>query len=90
MGCFSDVSLTRYQTVTCEQVPSRTVKQLSKSLKRIVQLYARGDFIICVILMDMEFEKVKDELRLIDVNTTAAREHVAEIERGICLLKERS
>ena len=40
--------------------------------------------------MDVEFEKVKDELGLVDVNTTAAREHVAEIERGICLLKERS
>ena len=38
----------------------------------------------------MEFEKVKDELGLVDVNTTAAREHVAEIERGIRLLKERS
>ena len=43
-----------------------------------------------MILMDMEFEKVKTELGLIDVNTTAAREHVAEIERGISLLKERS
>ena len=40
--------------------------------------------------MDMEFEKVKDELGLVDVSTTAAREHVAEIERGIRLLKERS
>ena len=38
----------------------------------------------------MESEKVKDELGLVNVNTTAAREHVAEIERGICLLKERS
>ena len=27
---------------------------------------------------------------LVDVNTTAVREHVAEIEWGICLLKERS
>ena len=75
---------------TCEHVPSRTAKQLSKLFKKIVQLYARGGFIIRVILMDMEFEKVKDELGLIDVNTTAAREHVAEIERGIRLLKERS
>ena len=43
------------------------------------------------IMMDMEFEKVKDEkgIELIDVNTTAAREHVGEIERGIRYLKER-
>ena len=71
-------------------MPSRTAKQLSKSLKKILQLYARGGFIIRVIFMDMEFEKVKDELGLVDVNTTAAREQVAEIERGIRLLKERS
>ena len=67
-----------------------TAKQLSKSLKKIVQLYACGGFITRVTLMDMEFEKVKDELGLIDVNTTAVREHVAEIEQGIRLLKERS
>ena len=54
-----------------------------------MQLYARGGYIIRVILMDMKFEKVKDEL-VLNVNTTAAKEHVAEIERGICLLKERS
>ena len=36
----------------------------------------------------MEFEKIKDDMGLVDVNTTAAREHVAEIERGICLIKE--
>ena len=42
-------------------------------------------------MMDMEFENVKDEkgMELIDVNTTAAREHVGEIERGIRYLKER-
>ena len=44
------------------------------------------------IMMDMEFEKVKDKrgMELIDVDTTAAREHVGEIERGIRYLKERS
>ena len=55
-----------------------------------MQLYAQGGLIIRVILVDMEFERVKDELGLVDVNTTAAREHVAEIEGGIRLLKEHS
>ena len=40
-------------------------------------------------LMDMEFEKVKDELPLVEVNTTAAREHVPEIEGCIRTIKER-
>ena len=43
-------------------------------------------------MMHMEFEKVKDEkgMELVDVNTTAACEHVGEIKRGIRYLKERS
>ena len=39
--------------------------------------------------MDMEFEEVQDKLAIIEVNTTAAREHVSEIEHQICLIKER-
>ena len=55
-----------------------------------MQLYARGDFIIRVIIMDIEFERINDNMGLVDANTTTAREHVAEIERGIRLLNERS
>ncbi len=32
-------------------------------------------------LMYMEFEKLRDELPNVTLNTTAAREHVGEIER---------
>ena len=43
------------------------------------------------IMMDMEFEKIKEQegMEVVDVNTTAAREHVGEIEHGIRYLKER-
>ena len=40
-------------------------------------------------LMGMELENFKDELPLVEVNTTAAREHVPEIERRIRTIKER-
>ena len=42
------------------------------------------------IMMDMEFEKVKDQegMELVDINTTGTREPVGEIERGIRYLKE--
>ena len=40
--------------------------------------------------MDMEFEKIADKVELAEINTTAAREHVGEIERQIRLVKERS
>ena len=39
--------------------------------------------------MEMEFEKVRDKLTIIEVNTTMAREHVPEIEHQIRLIKER-
>ena len=84
-------TLSRYiRLFTCLHVPSHMDKQLGRCLKKIVQLYARGRFIICVILVDMELGKIKDNMGLVDANTIAARERVAEIERGICLLKERS
>ena len=41
-----------------------------------------------VILMDMEFEKIIDEIDMAIVNTTAAREHVTDCERGIRTIKE--
>jgi hypothetical protein len=40
--------------------------------------------------MDMEFEKLKDVLPNITINTMAAREHVEEFERKIQVIKERA
>ena len=40
--------------------------------------------------MDMEFEKIKDLVPLVEVNTTAAREHVGYVERKIRHLKEKT
>ena len=73
--------------ITVEHVPTRTRAQLAKSLMKIVKLYARGGFVIHLVLMDMEFETIKDKVGLVEVNTTAAREHVGEIERHIRLIK---
>ena len=39
--------------------------------------------------MDQEFEKIKDRIPTLEVNTMAVREHVGEIERSIRLVKER-
>ncbi len=41
-------------------------------------------------LMDMEFEKLRDMLPNVTLNTTAAREHVGKIERKIRVMKERA
>ena len=68
---------------TIEQVKSRTVTQLHSSLEKRIRVYARGGFTVCMILMDMEFENITDELDLVTVNTLSTREDIAEIERGI-------
>ena len=76
--------------ITVEFLSSRTAKQLSKKLKRILRLYGRAGLTVHTILMDMEFDKVADALEGdIVVNTAAAREHVGEVERDIRLVKER-
>ena len=53
-------------------------------------MYHRAGFTVRYVLMDGEFEKVKAELPSIVCNTTAAKEHVAEAERQIRTVKERS
>ena len=40
--------------------------------------------------MDQEFDKIVDEVPKLEINTTAAREHVGEIERAIRTVKEQS
>ena len=53
-------------------------------------MYGVAGFIVQVALMDVEFEKLKDVLPNITINTTAAREHVGEIKRKIQVIKERA
>ena len=51
-------------------------------------MYARGDFVFNTVIMDQEFDKIVDEAPKIEINTTAEREHVGEIERAIRTMKE--
>ena len=53
-------------------------------------MYWRAGFIVRTILMDGEFEKIKDVLPTVECNTTAAKEHVSEAERTIRTVKERT
>jgi hypothetical protein len=78
----------KINVVTIEYAPSRTATQLASLIQRVAQVYLRAGFRPQTIIMDMEYEKVRDKLPSLVVNTTAAREHVAEIERKIRLVKE--
>ena len=76
--------------ITIEHAPHRKAPQLGHLLQRITKVYARAGFWVRTILMDNEFEKVRQHIPMIDMNTPAAVEHVAEIERRIRTIKERS
>ncbi len=76
--------------ITAEHTPVRTVKALVKHIEQVLQVYRRAGFIVRTILMDGEFEKIKDVLLTVECNTTTAKEHVSEAERTIRTVKERT
>jgi hypothetical protein len=83
------VSRKNIKFITAKHVATRTTKSLSKHLDRVIQVYTRAGFSVRTILMDGEFEKVKNELPLVVCNTTAAKEHISEAECSIRTIKER-
>ncbi len=66
--------------ITLEFLPSRTAKQLLKSLETVARIYRRGGYLVRLCLMDMEFRPLEKLSEDIPINTTAANEHVADIE----------
>jgi hypothetical protein len=76
--------------ITTENVITCTAKSLSEHLQQVAQVYLRGGFTVCTILMDGEFKKVKVELPMLVCNTTAAKEHVSKAECLIWSIKERT
>jgi len=76
--------------VTIEYLKSITAKRLVDTLERVIHISSKAGFIVQTTLMDMEFEKLRDMLPNVTLNTTAAREHVGEIERKIRVVKERA
>ena len=74
---------------TIEFVPRCSASKLGFLLQRIMTVYARAGFTVQTILMDNEFNKVMDHAPHVIINTTAAAEHVGDIERRIRVIKER-
>jgi hypothetical protein len=69
--------------ISIEFLPSRTAEQLCSSIRKIMYVYHSGGFMVSTCLMDMVFEPLVDTMEDVVVNTTAAREHVGDIEWGI-------
>ncbi len=78
----------RIKFITAEHVPVRTAKCLAKHIDQVVHVYKQARFTSRTILMDREFEKIKDLVPRLKCNTTTAKEHVSEAEQGIQTIKE--
>ncbi|KAL7464039.1 hypothetical protein ACHAXS_004383 [Conticribra weissflogii] len=75
--------------ITAHYLPTRTSSNLAESLKETTRLYQQGGFKVQTLLMDGEFEKVKQLIPEVVVNNTSAGEHMGDVEQHIRTLKER-
>jgi hypothetical protein len=73
--------LRQIKFITAEHVQVRTGTSLSKHLTCVLQVYECAGFKIRTILMDGEFEKVKDLMPCMECNTTAVKNMSAK-QRG--------
>jgi hypothetical protein len=84
------VSISRkVKFTTVEYLHGRKQPMLIKSLRKILRLYQSRGFKVETALMDREFECLRDDIPELNLNTTAASEHVPDIERQIRVIKER-
>ena len=62
---------------------------MSMFLQDTIHLYTRRGMTVRIIMMDMEFVNIKEQegMELVDIKSTAAREHVGKIEQAIGHLK---
>jgi hypothetical protein len=78
------------QLITIEVLPRRTAKIIGDKLTRVLQVNSRDGFVVQTVLMDKEFDTVASKCPTLPINTTAANEHVPEIERTVRFVKERA
>ena len=79
----------KIDNITIQHVKSRKADVLAEGLKKACNIYGRAGYIVDILLLDPEFEKVEEFLPNVQCNFTAAREHVPVAERKICTRKER-
>jgi acetolactate synthase regulatory subunit len=83
------VSISRkIKFTTVGYLPGRKQPILVNLLRKILRLYQHRGFKIETALMDRNFECLRDDTPELTLNTTAASEHVPDIERQIRVIKE--
>ena len=76
---------------TMEAVADQKETTLLKCIKGVISLYRKAGFKVTVVLMDGEFVPLHGGLAKLGIrlNETSRDEHVRDIERYICMVKER-
>ena len=64
---------------TVKHIQTQPAVSLSNTLTKVMILYAWGRFFVNLIMMDGEFAKLESSFDLVEINTTAAREHMGQI-----------
>ena len=71
-----------------EHIQTRTDTSICNALPKVMKLYAREGFVVNLIMMDREFTKLELSFDLVEINTTAAREHVDETKQSVRTIRD--
>jgi hypothetical protein len=82
--------LSGLRLVKIKHLPLRTAKCLVHTLERVFRIYATTRFVIQMVLMDIEFEKLRTRMPHVTLNTMVAGEHVGEVEQKIRVIMGRA
>ena len=75
---------------TVQYIPNRTKETIQEGIDLVTNLYNSRGFKVIAIHADYEFTPLKERVRPVDLNCTAANEHVPEIERSVHTIKDRN
>ena len=79
----------KLQLRTSASVPNRAKRTTLLETNAVLNLYSSRGFEIPDIHADREFECIRNDILPVALNTTAADDHVGEVERSIRTIKER-
>jgi hypothetical protein len=77
---------------TVEKLGCKSNTMIMAALKDVFRIYRGGGFNVEMVMMDREFEPLRGMLAVykVGLNTTSRDEHVGDIKRYICTVKERT
>ena len=78
----------RLKFTTIEYISNSPEKELARPVNKIIDVYKQRGFLIHNMYMDPDLNCLDKLIVGMDINTTAARDHVPEIERQIQVAKE--